>query len=90
MPLSGQITVATAGTAVQGPDVRGRHFAIVAHPSNTNPVFLGNDGSEDVSSTTGFALAAKEPHISLIIANLKHLWFDVTTNGEKLCWIKLN
>lgn len=90
MPLSGQITVTTAGTAVQGPDEPGRRFAIVAAPANTGAVYIGNDDAGDVTSANGFALSAKEPHVELTVANLNHFWFDAAVNGEKLCWLKLN
>lgn len=38
MARSGQITVATAGTAVAGPNEAGRVFGLVAHPDNTDTV----------------------------------------------------
>ena len=45
---SGQITVTTAGTAVQGTDMPGFLFSLVAHPDNTDTVWVGN-ASEDVA-----------------------------------------
>jgi hypothetical protein len=54
--LSGQIVVATAGTAVAGPDVEGEYFALKGHPSNTGTVWVGNDGNDDVSNAVGFPL----------------------------------
>jgi hypothetical protein len=84
---SGQITVAAAGTAVQGPDVPGQCFIIRAHPANTNPVFVGNV-SGDVDNANGYPLAAANNGIEVEVANLSLLWFDATTNGEKICWIR--
>ena len=52
---SGQVTVTTAGTAVQGTDMSGFLFSLVAHPDNTDTVWVGN-ASEDVASTTGYPL----------------------------------
>ena len=85
---SGQITVTTAGTAVQGPDVPGSRFIIRAHPSNTNPVWVGNV-SGDVDNANGYALAATNNGVEVEVANLSLLWFDATTNGEKLCWLRV-
>jgi hypothetical protein len=82
---SGQVTVATAGTAVQGPDVPGPVFAIKAHPSNTGQLWVGNSG-QDVSSTTGYPLAPGE-QVLVRGVNLKNVWFDVDTSTEKATWI---
>ena len=84
--LSGQITVTTAGTAVQGPAVPGGgSFAIKAHPDNTDTVWVGNDGAGDVTSSNGFPLDAGEG-IVFQVDNLAELWFDADVNGEKFCW----
>ena len=86
--LSGQITVTTAGTAVQGTDAPGNLFAIKPHHDNTDAVFVGNV-SGDVTNANGFVLETGETLI-IEVANLNHLWFDADVNGEKICWIKLN
>ncbi len=92
MARSGQITVATAGTAVQGTDQAGNLFAIKAHPDNTDTVWVGNDGaaSPDVSSTTGFPLGSSDAPLLLFVSNLNDLWFDSDVSGEIFCWIKIN
>lgn len=97
--LSGQITVTTAGTAVQGPtSPKGMVFAVKSHPDNTDTVWVGNDGSDDVSSVTGFPLnvgegAAYELTIEGVEVasgiNLSALWFDADVSGEKICWTRL-
>lgn len=89
--LSGQITVATAGTAVGGPDQPGHMFALKAHPDNTDTVWVGNedDGSPDVSNTTGFPINPGETLI-ISLANLNRIKVDVDVGNEKLCWIRLN
>lgn len=90
-PRSGQVTVTTAGTAVQGTNAPGNLFILKAHPDNTDAVWVGNDdaASPDVSSSTGFPL---DPGESMVIEvpNLNNLWFDADVNGEKICWIKVN
>ena len=83
MPKSGQITVTTAGTAVRGPDVPGSIFAFSAHPANNGePVWLGNDGNNDVSSATGFPLA-KSTTISKRSAGEILSWVTATGAGRK-------
>jgi len=87
--LSGQITVAAAGTAVQGPDTGAGDYLIRGMPANAGAyVYFGNDGSEDVASTTGYVLGSGEQAI-VSVHSLSDLWFDATTNGDKLAWIKL-
>jgi len=86
--ISGQITVTTAGTEVQGPNVPiDNGVYIKALNGNTGKVYVGNNGSGVVSSTTGFELDAGQV-IFISVSNLNELWFDAAVNGEKFCWIK--
>lgn len=91
--LSGQIMVAAAGTAVQGPDVKGSCFFIKALAANTNPVYVGSDGvitdkvPGDVTSSNGYQLSAGES-VEVYADNLNVLFFDVQTNGEGFCWLR--
>jgi hypothetical protein len=87
--LSGQITVTTAGTAVQGSAVKGTLFQIQALPGNTGVTYFGNDGADDVSATTGFPLPSAGPGVVLEIGDLSDLWFDAATSGDKVAWIRL-
>jgi hypothetical protein len=85
---SGQVTVASAGTAVQGPATQPGLYWIKAHPGNTGDNgYVGNDGSDDVSSSTGFALGKTHPGIQIYVTSLEKLWFDVDTGGDIICWI---
>lgn len=86
--ISGQITVVTAGTEVQGPNIKGGRFALKAHPDNTDTVWVGNDGANALSSTTGFPLNPGETIIR-VTRNLNELWFDADVNGAKVCWFML-
>ena len=87
--LTGQITVTTAGTAVQGPDVPLTNGAwIQAHPSNTGLGAYGNDGAGDVTVLNGIVLEAGNFGPPAQVANLNELWFDVAVNGEKFCWMR--
>lgn len=87
MASSGQITVTTAGTAVQGPDTVGLAIAIKAMTNNAGLVYVGNDASGDVTSANGFELAPGEGVV--VNKSLRALWFDAATNGDKLCWLEL-
>ena len=85
---SGQITVTTAGTAVQGTSVTLTNGVYIkALAGNTGKVYVGNDGAADVTSANGFELSAGEM-ILVQVANLNEMWFDAATNGDKFCWIK--
>ena len=87
---SGQITVTTAGTAVQGPNEPGGEFLLAPNPANTGAfVWVGNDGAGDVASTNGYPLVGGVTQIVIRVNNLQDLWFDVQTNGDKICWLKV-
>ena len=89
---SGQITVTTAGTAVQGNNIVTREplgFLLKALSTNSGKIYVGNDGSDDVTSTNGFELSAGDPPIYVEASNLNELWFDASVNGCKVCWIRV-
>jgi hypothetical protein len=67
-------------------------FSFVAHPSNTDTVWIGNDGaaSPDVTNANGYPLLAGGSAVVLLINNLNEIWFDSAVNGEKICWVKLD
>ena len=87
MADSGQITVTTAGTAVQGPATGAYQVAIKAMAGNAGIVYVGNDAAADVTSANGFELSAGEGVV--VRKSLNALWFDSAENGDKLCWLKL-
>lgn len=87
MAQSGQKAVTTAGTAVVlgSQEIRGS-LLLKALPANTGVIYIGNDGANDVSSSTGFPLEAGEAMIIETISNLNQLWVDATVNGEGVAW----
>ena len=92
--LSGQITVGTAGTAVQGPTTpSGKEFWIKAHPGNAGSVAFGNDGSDDITMDNGYVLAAGDQVKATFFGGaanaLSAMYFDVANDGDKFCWIKV-
>lgn len=81
----------TAGAAVRGPAVGpAQAIAIKAHPDNADTVWAGNDGTGDVSATTGVPLNPGEGVvIHGDIADLLLWWFDADSNGDIVCWAVL-
>jgi hypothetical protein len=84
--LSGQITIATAGTAVAGTATpAAARVAVKAHPDNADAVWVGNDGAGDVTASNGFPL---NPGEGLVLrGNLDQYWFDADSSGDKVCWV---
>jgi hypothetical protein len=89
MARSGQITIPAAGTPVRGDGEPGRFFALSAHPDNAAVVWVGEvDGA--VSAASGYPLRAGGPPLVVEVANLNQLYFDANSDGDAVCWIKLN
>ena len=87
---SGQITVTTAGTAVVGPNTGPGTFVLKPVSANSGTyMYVGNDGSDDVASGTGFDLKKDLDKIMLTVSNLNQWYFDTDTNGDKMSYIKV-
>lgn len=85
---SGQVTVTTAGTAVQMTQVRGCEFEIKALPTNSGDMYVGTDSTNaDVAATTGYVLDAGDS-IIVYADDLSEFWVDSSVNGEKVCWMR--
>src|SRR3990172_8519393 len=85
---TGQLTVAVPGTAQIGPDVDGVNgFYVRALDDNIAPVYVGNDGSKDISSATGYQLSPGESIIAHIL-NMNALYVDAVSAGDGICWLK--
>jgi len=91
MALSGQKTVAAAGTAealgdekIYGP------LMVKALDTNTGIVALGNDGAGDVTTSNGLRLAAGECVVFGYVGELSSLLLDAEVNGEGVSWIRLD
>ena len=89
--ISGQKTVTAAGTAealgtasIQGP------LMIKALLGNGDNVYIGNDGSGDVTSANGFELDAGEAIVFDFVGNLGSIMVDSDANGEGVAWLRLN
>ena len=91
MALSGQKTVAAAGTAealgaqrIDGP------IMVKALTTNTDLAYLGGDGAGDVSSSNGLPLAAGDAVIFEWVGDLASIMVDVAVNGEGVAWLALD
>ncbi len=84
--ISGQITVTTAGTEVSGTStgLRGIYY-VQALAANTGKMYVGNNGDNTVSSSTGYELAAGQDSV-WELEDLNQLLVDSSVNGEKVCW----
>jgi len=83
---SGQLTVSDS-VATQFSNVFVIRAMIKSHPSNSGIVWIGNDGADSVSATTGFPLSVGDMVIINLDGNLKELFALAEVNGEKVCWI---
>jgi hypothetical protein len=89
MAQSGQTTVTTAGTEVLlNADQPCNCVIVKALPTNTGVMYIGNNGSNAVSSTTGYPLSAKE-YVVIETKNLNQWYVDASVNGEGVAWILL-
>ena len=91
MALSGQTTVAVAGTeVVLGSQLVNGPLMVKALDTNTDVVAIGNDGAGAVSVSSGMRLEAGECVVFDFVGNLGALWVDVAVGGEGVCWLALN
>ncbi len=91
MALSGQKTVAAAGTAeALGTAQINAPLLVKALDTNTGKVFIGNDGAGDVTSSNGFILLANEVVLFDWIGNMASVMLDVSVSGEGVSWLKLD
>jgi len=91
MAKSGKITVAAAGSAVAlGTQTINGPLAVKALAGNSGLVYLGDDGSGDVNSSSGFELSAKEEIRLDYVGSLASIMLDAAVNGEGVCWLALN
>jgi hypothetical protein len=90
--ISGQTTVAAAGTAValssthincNGP------LGLKALVGNAGMIYVGNVEG-DVTSANGIELDAGEDLIFNFVENVEDIWVDASSNGDKVAWAKLN
>ena len=91
MALSGKKTVAVAGTAealgsqaIHGP------LMVKALTTNTDLVYIGNDGAGDVAAANGLPLSAGDVVVFDWVGELGAIMVDVAVNGEGVAWLALD
>jgi hypothetical protein len=89
--LSGQKTVTTAGAAVElgSAPVYGS-LIVKALDTNTGKIYVGNNGSATVSSSTGLVLLSSEVVVFEYAGSLGDLFIDSSVNGEGVSWLVLD
>jgi hypothetical protein len=89
--LSGQKVVTTAGTAVALGSLQvSAPIMVKALDTNTDYVYIGNDGAGDVSSANGLQLAADEAIVFQFVGNLGSIMLNSVVNGEGVSWLVLD
>ena len=91
--LSGQVTVTTAGAAVAfttagyaGPGT----YLIKPMGGNTGTyVYVGADGSSDVTSSNGYQLKKGLDSLLVTVTDLSEYRLDADTSGDKACWVRV-
>jgi len=84
-PFSGQITVTTPGTAVQGPNVPlSNGVYIKANHADTGIMYIWQAAGD---GRGGYELVVGD-FVVVQVNNLNQLWFDASVGGEKVCWLK--
>lgn len=76
--------VATAGTAVQLPNVACSEVTIIAKKDNTGSIYVGDSGVS--SSVYGAELEAKDS-ITIRVNNANLIWIDASGNGEGISYV---
>ena len=83
-----QLTVTTAGTPQQFPDVPipyDHEVFIEAFDTNSGTVYVGNSSVEATDTTSSYPLLAGQG-FAWKIKNLKQLWLNATVSGEGVRW----
>ena len=89
--LSGQKTIATAGTALAlGSQVINAPLMIKALDTNTGIAAVGNDGAGDVTVSNGMRLELVGVEKRELVGDLANIMLDVSVNGEGVAWLVLN
>ena len=86
------ITVLTAGTAVQGLNIQcPRGVMVVARLANTNPVYVGGPDVSNASGGKGGIQLTQAGQASTIltVANVNMIWVNADTAGDRVGIVRL-
>lgn len=85
--FSGQFGVSSS-TVTQFPDFNAVVVYLVAHPDNTQDIFVGNNGSDSISILTGFPITPSGSPLRVRVdGNLNQLYALAEVDNEKICWL---
>ena len=85
--FSGQFTVSSS-VVTQFPDIDTMVVYLIAHPDNTQDIFIGNDGDDSISVPTGFPIIPADAALRVRVdGNLNQLYALAEVNSEKICWL---
>lgn len=91
MALSGQKTIAAAGTAeALGAEQINAPLLVKALDTNTGKVYIGNDGAGDVDSSNGLVLLAEDVVLFDWVGSTASIMLNVSVNGEGVSWLRLD
>ena len=85
---SGKTTVSTAGTAValSSASILATFVTIKALAGQSDNIYVGNDGADDVTSSNGFVLDANE-EVTLWAADLSEIIIDAGDDNQSVTWV---
>jgi hypothetical protein len=88
--MSGTITSVTPGTpVVLGTGFVGKGIWLHAPATNTGIVYIGNDGADSVSSTTGFSMDAGNTILLDYVFDLSQIYVDSSASSQKVTYIEV-
>jgi hypothetical protein len=86
MAIAYRITVAVAGTPVQGPDAQGFDFVLEGDPANSGTVYVYDSHVE--TAAKGYALEPGQ-QAPVRVTNLNTLWFDASVDAQAVLALKV-
>lgn len=63
---------------------------IHANKANVGTIYIGNDGNNSISSTTGYALEAEDTVILDYVYDLSTMYVVSSSAGDKVEWLLVN
>jgi hypothetical protein len=86
MAIAYRITIAEAGTPVQGPDAAGFDFVLQGAPANAGTVYVYDSDTD--TAANGYALGPGQ-QVPIRVSNLNTLWFDASANGQAVLALRV-
>jgi len=94
-PLSGQLTVTTAGTVVQftstnlGRIYEAGTYRIKPLIGNTGAVFIGYPGTTALTTANGYELTTGRDFLDVTVDDLNVLYLDAANDGDGVCFHRI-